>query len=274
MVSSDGAAKASPPPFVTSFAFNQSRQPAPAGNSQGMRPLQLRSNPYQQQQPSPQSMGYANSQPIQMPRPAIHPSQQKPRVPMLQVTVPDNRGNSPYNTTGGGGAIRPPTSPLARGAAPASPRAVFAQPPLSPSGFSSSSETLVGSAEKEGKAWSPSSSTSHGNLHLKVKTDDLIADPENDRLMPATPSRAGRQDFWKRFSTVVHENERKEAMSDKVYGKKAGQGARSKSEWLEKQVGGQRNFRLWVGFLAFLILAAIGGGRESVARHWRGQRVS
>jgi len=223
------------------------------GNTPNMRPLQLRSNPHQQA-------------PIQMPRPAVHPSQQKPRIPVLQVTVPQgsdprvngNGSRSPYGNNGG---FRPPTSPLARQAPPASPRAVFAQAPASPSAFSSSSDTLVGSPEKDGKAWSPNSSTSHGNKHLQITTDDLVADPENDRLMPATPARAG--DFWKRFSTVVHENEHKDAMAEKVYGKKAGKtrgGARSKSEWLEKTVGGQRNYRLWVGFVAFLILAAIGGG--------------
>lgn len=239
-----------------------------SGNNSNVRPLQLRRNP---QAIEPQQQGYPKQNPIQMPRPAIHPSQQKARVPMLQVTVPQGSnpqlngmgGRSPYGNNSG---FRPPTSPLAREAPPASPRAVFAQAPASPSGFSTSSDTLVGSPEKDGKAWSPNSSTSHGNKHLQITTDDLTADPENDRLMPATPARAGRHDFWKRFSTVVHENEHKEAMAEKVYGKKAGgaRGAakRSKSEWLDKTVGGQRNFRLWVGFVAFLILAAIGGGRE------------
>ena len=226
----------------------------------------------------------------------------RPQIPLLQVTVPAPTHSPPSSTTTQSRVQRSrapvPSSPLSPTPSPArtpshhalppsgppSPRAVFAQaPPYSPSTFSLSTETLVGSPggskgghanSKDGDDWSPQSSssfsTSHGspsspsvkNLQLAATTDDLAADPENDRLMPATPGLAGSTNFWKRFSTVVHENERKEAIAEKVGGKKAARQSRARSSWLEKTNARQKSYRISVGVVAFCIIAAIAGGSE------------
>jgi hypothetical protein len=90
---------------------------------------------------------------------------------------------------------------------------------------------------------------------------DRLADPENDRLMPATPS---RNDFWKRFSTVMHENERKEGNIEKIAGKASAKTEkRARSSWLGKEHHRQRNYRIWVGVVGFLIIAGIAGGGGS-----------
>lgn len=121
--------------------------------------------------------------------------------------------------------------------------------------------------------------------------EDLVGDPDNDRLMPAflAKSTAGSQggngnggggslssapgspqprnlqsrgDWWKRFSTVVHENERKEAMAEKVGGSSSARKRRMGSEWLSREEGGQKNYRIWVGLVGALIIAGIAGGRK------------
>ena len=122
---------------------------------------------------------------------------------------------------------------------------------------------------------------------MKTSNEDLVADPENDRLMPATPGLAGSDNFWKRFSTVIHEKERKEAelQEEKLNGgKKGGSGGVDnkngksgggkkkdggsggiRSSWLEKTNNRQKNYRICVGLVAFLIIAAIAGGGESLS---------
>ena len=87
---------------------------------------------------------------------------------------------------------------------------------------------------------------------------DSLANPENDRLSPATPGLAGQKDFWKRFSTVVKANQEQEHMAEKVGGKGAAAGAGS--EWLDKQRTKERNYKFWVAGVAVLIIAGIAGG--------------
>ena len=74
----------------------------------------------------------------------------------------------------------------------------------------------------------PPSSPSIKNFQLQVpNAGNVTADSENDRLSPAMPRlRNGggpggdsQKDWWKRFSTVVRENERKEVLAEKTGGK-------------------------------------------------------
>lgn len=115
----------------------------------------------------------------------------------------------------------------------------------------------------------PLSSPTLKNLHL------ASAHPDNDRLMPATPGRGGNRDFWKRFSTVVHQHEEREkfvALVDGTAKKEGGKTAGSVpavvpqrtvgSEWLDNQQHRQRNYRIAVGIVAACIILAIAGGRE------------
>jgi hypothetical protein len=254
----------------------------PAAGTNGMRPLELRGNlppqQYQQQQ-----------QAIQENR--------RPAVPALHVTVP-----------------QPAHQPVQY-------QNQQRNQPVSP--FSSSTDTLVGSpydknkqAGRGGKPgdWSPSSShssSSHSgnnmpstprfnspygqhnpppspsikNLQLQIP-QDKVAHPDNDRLSPAIPRGAGasQRDWWKRFSTVVRENEEREMLAEKTGGK----GSKAQrcvtycvdsrrlapfpdrcsppfvilSEWLDRQAHKQRTYRIWVAVVAVLILAGIGGGCE------------
>ena len=205
----------------------------------------------------------------------------RPNIPVLQVTVPQ-----PAASYGPGqGYQQQPQQQRPQ-------QQQQQQYPSSPSSpFSSSSDTLIGSPynnEKGGakgmdyNGWSPSSSAGSQHKHQFQQAhahpppspsirnlqlgapDDRTAHADNDRLAIATPRLAGQNDWWKRFSTVVKENERAEALGEKVGGRTPGSNvAKARSSWLDKENGKQRNFRLWVGAIGFLILAAIGGGGES-----------
>lgn len=249
-----------------------------------MRPLQLR-QPMQQQQHQQQ-----HPRPLQMPQP---PRILRPNIPTLQVTVPPPpvAATTASSTPSNG----PPSSPYAQ--YPRQPVGLgnngMPYPPSSPrsaSPFSSSSDTLIGSvgssSEKKplyhsshhtppspafAAARSPPMSPSIKNLQLVVPFEDKTAHPDNDRLSPATPGLNGQRDWWKRFSTVVRENQQQELMAEKVNGKGGARtpgsspvnGASNKnkprSQWLDNEGSNQRKYRIWVGVVAFLIIAGIAG---------------
>lgn len=159
--------------------------------------------------------------------------------------------------------------------------------PNSPgSPFSSSSDTLIGSPNnrKYANPWSPNSSYSGAhppsstststptpaspsikNLQLAVPFEDKTAHPDNDRLMVATPTLASQSDWWKRFSMVAHLEEERQQMGEKVNHNSTSSSAKVRSSWLDRENGKQRNYRIWVGIVALLIIAAIAGG---VAYHF------
>lgn len=88
------------------------------------------------------------------------------------------------------------------------------------------------------------------------------ADFENDRLASARPGGVSGGEFWKRFSTVLKDSERRMEMREKL-GNSKGKGG--ESEWLEKEENRGKRYRIWVGIVALLIIAGIAGG---VAYHF------
>lgn len=195
-------------------------------------------------------MSYPNRGPHQ-PIPALHVTIPQPAA--YRGQLPSNGRRSPYG--------QPQQQQFASSQPP--PRAAFGPPSAA-----SSAETLVNSPnsyngkDMNGKPMMPiayPASPSIASFKQAAVDARLTADPDNDRLMPATPG-ANPNSFWKRFSTVVHENEKKEAMAEKA-GYKGGRSAGS--EWLHKETGGQKKYRYWVGAVAFLIIAAIVGSRKS-----------
>ncbi|KAK9899674.1 hypothetical protein P389DRAFT_2635 [Cystobasidium minutum MCA 4210] len=268
-------------------------QPVPRqAGSNGMRPFELRSDvPPQYNQHAPPSR-----------QPQQQQQNRRPDLPVLQVTVPpqahqpnhpngrlpqqQQRYNQPapfsssaetlvgvslyekdklYNGNNNG---KPPNwSPSSSSGSSSSHH--IAHGPQVPGTPRSPFVIAAGMGHHPNSPYgNPPSSPSIKNFKLQVpSTAEMTADSENDRLSPAMPrlrngpSADSQRDWWKRFSTVVRENEQKEMLAEKTGGK----GAKVQSEWLDTQAHRQRTYRIWVGVVAFIIIAAIAGG---VAYHY------
>ena len=225
---------------------------------QPQHPSQLRQPPHSQSHAPPRSgpVGQQQFRPM-------HPQQgpQRPQIPIVQVTLPPSHATPPRYPQ-----QQHPHSPQpAQMKGSTSPRAVFAAPP-SPSGsVEGSDETLVDS---------PHSARDGPKASFASPKAPAVAHPKNDRLAPATPRLGGNKDFWKRFSTVVHQKEAREHNAHKLSGSASDSSLGEKpatrvpvstgvsSEWLDQQQHKQKKWKIWVWLFAALIVAGIAGSRK------------
>lgn len=276
---SPGASRNAPPSQKEHVLQPHQQQPRGTprqAGPNGIRPLELRNNatphPHYPQQQVPQA--------------------RRPALPVLQVTVPQPTQYQPTHARPQGPQQQQQQQyrPQRQGGKPASP---FSSSSETLVGASPNEKSKYANNGIQ-KDWSPSSSTSSSshthntqhappspafaghqqphspygqtpsspsikNFQLSVPSNDdsLAAHPDNDRLSPAMPRHgANQRDWWKRFSHVIKENEVKEQLAEKTGGK----GSKVQSEWLDAQAHKQRKYRIWVAVVAFVILAAIGGG--------------
>ena len=196
----------------------RARGPATPGPN-GMRPLELRGNlppPQQQQQPvlyqtrRPAVPALHVTVPQPSHQPVQHPKQQRHQPPSPFASSAETLVGAAYdgNNYSGNGVGKPGDW---------SPSSSHSS--SSNSGYANNMPTTPRFNSPYGHH-NPPSSPSIKNLQLQIPQDKL-AHPDNDRLSPAIPRGAGasQRDWWKRFSTVVRENEEREMLAEKTGGK-------------------------------------------------------
>lgn len=233
---------------------NQQQQPTPRqAGPNGIRPFELRGNappqyggraPHQQGPPGQQQQ-QQNRRPdlpvlqVTVP-PQVHQSSPNRQQPPQQQQQRYNQSGAPFSSSAetlvganayekdklyNGQSKTPNWSPSSSASSsshthgnhvPSTPRSPFAIAAAASGGHPNSPY-----------GHHPPPSPSIKNFSLQVPNGDITADSENDRLSPAMPRlrngqqspAASQQDWWKRFSTVVRENEQREQLAEKTGGK-------------------------------------------------------